>query len=167
MKAGSLSSYQSPVCCTFLTHLNRSTLRVEQCTMIAGETSLTGQDLLELHLHGSTAIMKAVLASLSRLPGFRPAEAGEFTRLAFDNGRMDLTEVEGLRDLIDSETEAQRRLAITQADVSWPYPCATSSSRQMYPLITILLIAYDRATCGTRTMRCVLISLGQCPVWKP
>lgn len=59
--------------------------------------------------------MRAVLQSLSKYEGFRPAEPGEFTRLAFDNGRMDLTEVEGLRDLIESETEAQRKLAVLQA----------------------------------------------------
>lgn len=71
--------------------------------------------MIELHLHGSTAVVKAVLQALSSLEGFRPAEPGEFTRLAFDSGRMDLTEVEGLRDLIESETEAQRKLAIMQA----------------------------------------------------
>lgn len=71
--------------------------------------------MLELHLHGSTAVMKAVLRSLSAHEGFRPAEPGEFTRLSFESGRMDLTEVEGLRDLIESETEAQRRLAVMQA----------------------------------------------------
>lgn len=71
--------------------------------------------MLELHLHGSTAVMKAVLRSLSAYEDFRPAEPGEFTKLAFDNGRMDLTEVEGLRDLIESETEAQRKLAVLQA----------------------------------------------------
>lgn len=79
------------------------------------ESSLTAQEMLELHLHGSTAVMKAVLQSLSEIQDFRPAEPGEFTRLAFDSGRMDLTEVEGLRDLIESETEAQRRLAVMQA----------------------------------------------------
>lgn len=71
--------------------------------------------MLELHVHGSTAVVRSVLSSLSTLEGFRPAEPGEFTRLAFDSGRMDLTEVEGLRDLIESETEAQRKLAVSQA----------------------------------------------------
>ena len=81
-------------------------------------SSLTSQDMLELHLHGSTAVMKSILSSLSTLEGFRPAEPGEFTRLAFDNGRMDLTEVEGLRDLIESETDMQRKIALRQAGVS-------------------------------------------------
>lgn len=79
--------------------------------------SLTAQDLLELHLHGSTAVLKATLAALSKIKGLRPAEPGEFTRLAFDGGKMDLTEVEGLRDLIESQTEAQRRVAVRQAGV--------------------------------------------------
>jgi tRNA modification GTPase len=83
--------------------------------------------MLEFHLHGSTAVMKRILATLGGIDGLRPAGPGEFTRLAFDNGRMDLTEVEGLRDLIESETEAQRALAVRQAGVrqgsyslSWP-----------------------------------------------
>lgn len=96
---------------------------------IVASSSLTAQDMLELHLHGSTAIMKAVLSSLSAIPGFRPAEPGEFTRLAFDSGRMDLTEVEGLRDLIESETEAQRNLALQQAGVSNEQECYASSLR--------------------------------------
>ena len=80
-------------------------------------SSLTAQDMLEFHLHGSTAVMKRILATLGGINGLRPAGPGEFTRLAFDNGRMDLTEVEGLRDLIESETEAQRALAVRQAGV--------------------------------------------------
>ena len=89
----------------------------------AAKSSLTGQDTLELHLHGSNAVLKAVLTSLASLKSdhnvdIRPAEPGEFTRLAFDSGRMDLTEVEGLRDLIDAETEVQRKLASQLAGVS-------------------------------------------------
>ena len=67
--------------------------------------------MAELQLHGGRAVVAAVLAALSRLDGFRPAEAGEFTRRAFANGRLDLTAVEGLADLIGAETEAQRRQA--------------------------------------------------------
>ena len=58
-----------------------------------------------------------MLHSLSTIPGCRPAEAGEFTRRAFDNGRLDLTQVEGLRDLINAETESQRKLALKAAEV--------------------------------------------------
>ena len=76
--------------------------------------SETGEDMAELQLHGGRAVVAAVLAALGRLPGLRPAEAGEFTRRAFENGRMDLTAVEGLADLIGAETEAQRRQAYRQ-----------------------------------------------------
>lgn len=67
--------------------------------------------MLELHLHSSPAIASLVLSSLGRLPALRPADRGEFTRRAFLSGRLDLTEVEGLRDLLESETELQRKLA--------------------------------------------------------
>ena len=80
----------------------------------AGPRSFTGEDVLELHVHGGPAVVEAVSDALEALPGLRPAERGEFTRRAFENGRMDLTEVEGLADLIASETEAQRRLAVAQ-----------------------------------------------------
>ncbi|HET7679218.1 MAG TPA: tRNA uridine-5-carboxymethylaminomethyl(34) synthesis GTPase MnmE [Xanthobacteraceae bacterium] len=76
--------------------------------------SETGEDMAELQLHGGRAVIAAVLAALGRLPEFRPAEAGEFTRRAFENGRLDLTAVEGLADLIGAETEAQRRQAFRQ-----------------------------------------------------
>jgi tRNA modification GTPase len=76
--------------------------------------SETGEDIAELQLHGGRAVIGAVLAALGRLDGFRPAEPGEFTRRAFENGRLDLTEVEGLADLIYAETEVQRRQAYGQ-----------------------------------------------------
>jgi tRNA modification GTPase len=76
--------------------------------------SETGEDVAELQLHGGRAVIAAVLTALGRLEGFRPAEAGEFTRRAFENGRVDLTAVEGLADLISAETEAQRRQALRQ-----------------------------------------------------
>lgn len=76
--------------------------------------SETGEDIAELQLHGGRAVIGAVLAALGRLDGFRPAEPGEFTRRAFENGRLDLTGVEGLADLIYAETEVQRRQAYGQ-----------------------------------------------------
>jgi tRNA modification GTPase len=79
-----------------------------------GPRSETGEDMTELQVHGGRAVIAAVLAALSRLEGFRPAEAGEFTRRAFESGRMDLTAVEGLADLVAAETEAQRRQAYQQ-----------------------------------------------------
>ncbi|MEM1129116.1 MAG: tRNA uridine-5-carboxymethylaminomethyl(34) synthesis GTPase MnmE [Pseudomonadota bacterium] len=74
--------------------------------------SFTGEAVAELHLHGSRATVQAVLRALSDLPGMRLAGPGEFTRRALENGRLDLTEVEGLADLIEAETEAQRRQAL-------------------------------------------------------
>lgn len=80
-----------------------------------GPASFTGEDCAELHIHGGRAVIRAVLAALATLPGTRMAEPGEFTRRAFLNGRIDLTAAEGLADLIDAETEAQRRQALRQA----------------------------------------------------
>lgn len=77
--------------------------------------SFTGEDCAELQIHGGRATVKAVLAELSSFDGLRAAEAGEFSRRAFTNGRIDLTAVEGLADLIAAETEMQRRLAAEQA----------------------------------------------------
>ncbi|MZR12095.1 tRNA uridine-5-carboxymethylaminomethyl(34) synthesis GTPase MnmE [Maritimibacter sp. DP07] len=74
--------------------------------------SFTGEEVVELQLHGSTAVVNAVLAALERIEGLRLAEPGEFTRRALENERLDLAQVEGLADLIDSETEAQRRQAL-------------------------------------------------------
>jgi tRNA modification GTPase len=76
--------------------------------------SETGEDVAELQLHGGQAVIAGVLDVLGRIEGCRPAEAGEFTRRAFENGRLDLTAVEGLADLIAAETQAQRRLAFRQ-----------------------------------------------------
>jgi tRNA modification GTPase len=79
-----------------------------------GPRSETGEDMAELQLHGGFAVVSAVLEALSAIDGCRLAEPGEFTRRAFDNGRLDLTEVEGLADLIAAETPAQRRAAYRQ-----------------------------------------------------
>ncbi|WP_371170160.1 tRNA uridine-5-carboxymethylaminomethyl(34) synthesis GTPase MnmE [Aliiroseovarius sp. 2305UL8-7] len=75
--------------------------------------SFTGEDVVELQLHGSTAVVRAVLEELSKQPDLRLAEPGEFTRRALENDRLDLAQVEGLADLLDAETEAQRRQAVT------------------------------------------------------
>jgi len=79
-----------------------------------GPHSETGEDMAELQLHGGHAVIAAVLDALGRIAGCRPAEPGEFTRRAFANGRLDLTAVEGLGDLIAAETAAQRRQAFRQ-----------------------------------------------------
>ncbi len=77
----------------------------------SGPDTATGEDLAELHLHGGRAVVRAVEASLTMMAGLRRAEAGEFTRRAFTNGRLDLNEAEGLADLLSAETERQRRAA--------------------------------------------------------
>ncbi len=79
-----------------------------------GPNTETGEDMAELHLHGGRAIIAAVQHELGQLPGFRLAEPGEFTRRAFEAGRLDLTAVEGLADLVFAETEAQRAQAMRQ-----------------------------------------------------
>ncbi|MBL9065926.1 MAG: tRNA uridine-5-carboxymethylaminomethyl(34) synthesis GTPase MnmE [Sphingopyxis sp.] len=80
-----------------------------------GPATATGEDLAELHLHGGRAVVAAVEAALGAMPGLRRAEPGEFTRRAFDNGRIDLAEAEGLADLLAAETESQRVQALGMA----------------------------------------------------
>lgn len=82
----------------------------------AGPASFTGEDCAELQVHGGRAVVEAVLETLSRLKGLRHADAGEFSRRAFLNGKLDLVELEGLADLISAETEMQRRLALEHAE---------------------------------------------------
>ncbi len=81
----------------------------------AAPKSETGEDVAEFQVHGGRAVIAAVLEALALVPGCRMAEAGEFARRAFENGKIDLVEVEGLADLVDAETEAQRRQALAQA----------------------------------------------------
>jgi len=81
---------------------------------LAAPRTETGEDMAELHLHGSPAVVKAVLSALGRIDGCRLAEPGEFARRAFENGKLDLAQVEGLADLIDAETDAQRSQALSQ-----------------------------------------------------
>jgi len=76
-----------------------------------GPNSETGEDIAELQIHGGRAVIATTLRALGKLAGLRPAEAGEFTRRAFENGRIDLTAVEGLADLVAAETDTQRRQA--------------------------------------------------------
>jgi len=81
-----------------------------------GPRSFTGEDVAEFHLHGGRAVVREFTEALAALPGLRPAEPGEFTRRAFDAGKMDLTEAEAIADLVDAETTAQRRQALRQMD---------------------------------------------------
>ena len=80
--------------------------------------SFTGEDMAELHVHGSRAVIREVIDAALTVVGTRLAEPGEFARRAFENGKLDLTEVEGLADLVNAETEAQRRQALAQSEGS-------------------------------------------------
>ncbi|XP_017092001.2 tRNA modification GTPase GTPBP3, mitochondrial [Drosophila bipectinata] len=80
-----------------------------------GPASFTGEDSCEFQVHGSLAVIAAMLDALGKVDGLRPAEPGEFTKRAFFGGKLDLTEVEGLADLIHAETEAQRKQALLQS----------------------------------------------------
>lgn len=102
-RRASLATLRVPSTCAFL----------DQALLLtfAGPATATGEDLAELHLHGGRAVVRAVEDALSAMPGLRRADAGEFTRRAFANGRMDLNEAEGLADLLTAETEWQRRAA--------------------------------------------------------
>ncbi|PXA90203.1 tRNA uridine-5-carboxymethylaminomethyl(34) synthesis GTPase MnmE [Caulobacter sp. D4A] len=95
---------------------NRNGLIIDQGLVLTfpGPGSFTGEDCVEIHLHGSRAVVSAVCQELETIEGLRLAEAGEFSRRAFENGKLDLVEVEGLADLIAAETEMQRRLAVEQ-----------------------------------------------------
>ena len=81
-----------------------------------GPASSTGENIVEFQCHGGRAVVDALLAALAQLEGLRLAQPGEFTRRAFENGRIDLTEAEGLADLIEAETETQRKAALAMAE---------------------------------------------------
>ncbi len=112
--AGSLPPPRSPRVRTLRgrdgAHLDRALV-----TWFPGPRTATGEDLAEIHCHGGRAVVAAILAALGELRNTREAEAGEFTRRAFANGRIDLAEAEGLADLLSSETELQRRGALVAA----------------------------------------------------
>jgi tRNA modification GTPase len=78
--------------------------------------SSTGEDIVEFQCHGGRAVVDSLLGALESIDGLRLAEPGEFTRRSFENGRIDLTEAEGLADLIEAETEAQRKAALALAE---------------------------------------------------
>jgi tRNA modification GTPase len=82
--------------------------------LFSAPRSFTGEDVAELQVHGGRAVVAALLQALGSLPGLRLAEPGEFTRRAFEHGKLDLTAAEGLADLVDAETAAQRRQALRQ-----------------------------------------------------
>ncbi|KAI7869140.1 tRNA modification GTPase TrmE [Spinellus fusiger] len=81
-----------------------------------GPHSFTGEDSVELQIHGGNAVVSSVLNALGTLDSFRMAEQGEFAKRAFDNDKLDLTELEGLADLLNAETEVQRKVALRQVE---------------------------------------------------
>ena len=94
--------------------ISKSGVHIDEAMVLRFEApnSFTGEDIVELHVHGSIAVVQAMLRELNSIPNLRLAEAGEFTRRALENNRLDISKVEGLADLIDSETEAQRMQAL-------------------------------------------------------
>ena len=94
--------------------ISKSGVHIDEAMVLrfAAPNSFTGEDIVELHVHGSIAVVQAMLRELSSILNLRLAEAGEFTRRALENNRLDISKVEGLADLIDSETEAQRMQAL-------------------------------------------------------
>lgn len=95
---------------------SRETLDQSLVLYFKGPYSFTGEDIVEFQTHGSKAVINSLMENLSRLPDFRLAEPGEYSRRAFYNGKMDLTEAEGLADLIDSETTEQQKYAMRQME---------------------------------------------------
>lgn len=95
--------------------VSRETLDNALLLWMPGPESFTGEDVVELHLHGGRAVVEAVLEALAGL-GLRPAGPGEFTRRAFERGKLDLTEAEAIADLVDAESAAQRRQALGQLE---------------------------------------------------
>lgn len=95
-----------------------SEARLDKALVLAFQApaSFTGENVVELHLHGGRSVVDGVITALASLDGLRPAEAGEFSRRAFEQGKLDLTEAEGLNDLIHAQTAAQREQALNQLD---------------------------------------------------
>ena len=98
--------------CNIYNHENDELIDQGMLIWFPGPNSYTGEDLVELHIHGSKAIISTLLSSLSKIEDCRLAEPGEFTKIAFENGKINLLNVEALSDLISSETELQRKQAI-------------------------------------------------------
>lgn len=103
---------------SFKNPLNDELIDKGLCLWFPGPFSFTGEDSCEFQVHGSIAVISAMLDALGRVPGLRQATAGEFTKRAFFGGKLDLTEVDGLADLIHSETECQRKQALLQSNGS-------------------------------------------------
>lgn len=103
----------------YFVHLHtKNGTAIDNCLLLYFKSpySFSGEDIVEIQCHGSKAVISLILESLSQIPDFRMAEAGEFSKRAFYNGKMDLTQAEGLADLIDAETKEQQRFAVKQME---------------------------------------------------
>lgn len=100
--------------CTICDPVSRETIDQALVVCFQAPSSFTGEDVVEYHLHGSPAVIDALLAVLAQQDSHRMAEPGEFTRRAFENGKLDLTEAEAVADLINAETQLQRQQALAQ-----------------------------------------------------
>ncbi len=109
--AGRLPPRRMATLATLRHPVDRTPLDQALIVWFPGPSSFTGEDCAELQVHGGRAVVAAVLGATLAVPGLRPAEPGEFTRRAFENGKLDLAAIEGLGDLLHAETEAQRRQA--------------------------------------------------------
>jgi len=96
--------------------------------------SFTGEDVVEFHTHGGRAVIAGLVEALATFPNTRPAEPGEFTRRAFDNGKLDLTRAEAIADLVDAETAAQRRQALRQMEGGFGRKCDDWRERLLHAL---------------------------------
>jgi tRNA modification GTPase len=114
--AGKLPTPRTATLCHFTDPETGTRLDTGLALWLPGPASVTGEDLAEIHSHGGRAVVAALLSALTKLDGLRPALPGEFTRRAFENGRIDLAEAEGLADLLVAETESQRQSALALAE---------------------------------------------------
>jgi tRNA modification GTPase len=114
LTGGSLPPPRRAVLRTFRDPNDREAIDTGLALWLPGPASFTGEDMAELHVHGGRAVAAALLRSMASLPGLRLAEPGEFSRRAFENGKLDLTAVEAIADLVSAETAAQRRQAQRQ-----------------------------------------------------
>jgi tRNA U34 5-carboxymethylaminomethyl modifying GTPase MnmE/TrmE len=129
----------------------------DACT--AAPRSFTTEDVLELHVHGGRAVISAVLSALGRIPTCRLAAPGEFARRAFEGGRLDLTQVEGLRDLVDADTESQRRAALRVAGVGAllpPFPYAKHTRLTANRTHVVALLTMAAGFCRARREKSLL-----------
>src|SRR3984893_4738325 len=114
--AGKLPEPRAPALRTFRDPATGEAIDKGFVIFFPAPKTYTGEDYAEFHVHGGRAVVTAMVKAIGGIVGTRPAEPGEFTRRAMVNGKVDLAEVEGLADLIDAETEWQRRAALRQAE---------------------------------------------------